>query len=55
LPGRQGSNQYGSNPLVIRDGTIVDGAGTAAFTGDVAIVARRIAAVGSKLSGKTES
>jgi N-acyl-D-aspartate/D-glutamate deacylase len=34
--------------IVIRGGTIVDGAGTAAFTGDVAITGGRIAAVGGK-------
>jgi N-acyl-D-amino-acid deacylase len=35
--------------IVIRGGTIHDGAGTAAFTGDVAIADGRIAAVGRKL------
>ena len=34
--------------IVIRGGTIVDGTGTAAFTGDVAIANGRIAAVGGK-------
>jgi N-acyl-D-aspartate/D-glutamate deacylase len=34
---------------VIRGGTIVDGTGKAAFTGDVAIAGSRIAAVGGKL------
>src|SRR6202166_1621913 len=35
--------------IVIRGGTIVDGTGTAAFTGDVAVAGGRIAAVGGKL------
>ena len=35
--------------IVIRGGTIVDGTGKAAFTGDVAIDGGRIAAVGGKL------
>ena len=35
--------------IVIRGGTIVDGTGKAAFTGDVAIEGDRIAAVGGKL------
>ena len=35
--------------IVIRGGTIVDGTGKAAFTGDVAIAGSRIAAVGGKL------
>ncbi len=34
--------------IVIRGGTIVDGTGKAAFTGDVAIADGRIAAVGGK-------
>ncbi len=34
--------------IVIRGGTIIDGTGKAAFTGDVAIAGGRIAAVGSK-------
>jgi N-acyl-D-aspartate/D-glutamate deacylase len=34
--------------IVIRGGTIVDGTGTGAFTGDVAIAGGRIAAVGGK-------
>ena len=34
--------------IVIRGGTIIDGTGTAAFTGDVAIAGGRIAAVGGK-------
>ena len=34
--------------IVIRGGTIVDGTGKAAFTGDVAIAGGRIAAVGGK-------
>ena len=34
--------------IVIRGGTIVDGTGAAAFTGDVAIDGERIAAVGGK-------
>src|SRR6202051_1505128 len=34
--------------IVIRGGTLVDGAGKAAFTGDVAISGGRIAAVGGK-------
>jgi hypothetical protein len=35
--------------IVIRGGTIVDGTGKVAFTGDVAIAGSRIAAVGGKL------
>jgi len=35
--------------IVIRGGTIIDGTGTPAFTGDVAIAEGRIAAVGCKL------
>jgi N-acyl-D-amino-acid deacylase len=35
--------------IVIRGGTIVDGTGKAAFTGDVAIEGDCIAAVGGKL------
>jgi predicted amidohydrolase len=35
--------------FVIRGGTIVDGTGKAAFTGDVAIKGERIAEVGGKL------
>ena len=35
--------------IVIRGGTIIDGTGKAAFTGDVAIAGDRIAAVGGKL------
>jgi N-acyl-D-aspartate/D-glutamate deacylase len=34
--------------IVIRGGTIIDGTGRAAFTGDVAIGGGRIAAVGGK-------
>ena len=34
--------------IVIRGGTIIDGTGRAAFTGDVAIAGERIAAVGGK-------
>ncbi len=34
--------------IVIRGGTIIDGTGKAAFTGDVAIAGDRIAAVGGK-------
>ena len=34
--------------IVIRGGTIIDGTGQAAFTGDVAIAGGRIAAVGGK-------
>ena len=34
--------------IVIRGGTIIDGTGEAAFTGDVAIAGGRIAAVGGK-------
>ena len=34
--------------IVIRGGTIIDGTGRAAFTGDVAITGGRIAAVGGK-------
>jgi N-acyl-D-amino-acid deacylase len=34
--------------LVIRGGTIIDGTGRAAFTGDVAISGGQIAAVGGK-------
>jgi adenine deaminase len=34
--------------IVIRGGTIIDGFDNAAFTGDVAIVGGRIAAVGSR-------
>jgi hypothetical protein len=34
--------------IVIRGGTIIDGTGHAAFTGDVAIMGGRIAAVGGK-------
>ena len=37
--------------LVIRGGTIVDGSGSAPFTGDVAITGDRIVAVGS-VSGR---
>ena len=41
--------------IVIRGGTIVDGTGKAAFSGDVAIAGGRIAAVGGKLGpGKRE-
>jgi N-acyl-D-amino-acid deacylase len=35
--------------IVIRGGTIIDGTGRAAFTGDVAIAGDRIAEVGGKL------
>ena len=35
--------------IVIRGGTIIDGSGTAAFTGDLAIEDTRIAAVGGRL------
>ena len=35
--------------LVIRGGTIIDGTGRAAFTGDVAIAGGRLAAVGGKV------
>ncbi|MBI3514681.1 MAG: D-aminoacylase, partial [Proteobacteria bacterium] len=35
--------------IVIRGGTIVDGTGAPAFTGDVAIEGQTIAAVGGKL------
>ena len=35
--------------IVIRGGTIVDGAGSPAFTGDIAIAGGRIAATGGKL------
>ena len=34
--------------IVIRGGTIIDGSGKAAFTGDVAIAEGRIAGVGGK-------
>ena len=34
--------------IVIRGGTIIDGTGRAAFTGDVAIAGERIAGVGGK-------
>ena len=34
--------------IVIRGGTIIDGTGSAAFTGDVAIAGERIAGVGGK-------
>jgi N-acyl-D-amino-acid deacylase len=34
--------------IVIRGGTIIDGTGESAFTGDVAIADGRIAAVGGK-------
>ena len=34
--------------IVISGGTIIDGTGTAAFTGDIAIADGRIAAVGGK-------
>ena len=34
--------------IVIRGGTIIDGTGKPAFTGDVAIAGERIAAVGGK-------
>jgi N-acyl-D-amino-acid deacylase len=34
--------------IVIRGGTVIDGTGTAAFTGDVAIADDRIAGVGGK-------
>src|SRR5438132_12249215 len=34
--------------IVIRGGTIIDGTGKAAFTGDVAIAGKRIAAVGGR-------
>jgi N-acyl-D-amino-acid deacylase len=34
--------------IVIRGGTIIDGTGRAAFTGDVAIAGGRLAAVGGK-------
>jgi hypothetical protein len=37
--------------IVIRGGTIVDGTGTAAFTGDVAIAGARIAEVGGAATG----
>jgi N-acyl-D-amino-acid deacylase len=41
--------------IVIRGGTVVDGTGKAAFSGDVAIAGGRIAAVGGKLGpGKRE-
>jgi N-acyl-D-amino-acid deacylase len=34
--------------IVIRGGTIIDGTGRAAFTGDVAIAGGRLAAIGGK-------
>lgn len=34
--------------IVVRDGTIIDGTGRPAFTGDVAVEDKRIAAVGGK-------
>ena len=34
--------------IVVRDGTIIDGTGRPAFTGDVAVEGKRIAAVGGK-------
>jgi len=37
--------------IVIRGGAIIDGTSRAAFTGDVAIVGGRIAAVGGPASG----
>ena len=41
--------------IVIRGGTIIDGTGKAAFSGDVAISGGRIAAVGGKQGpGKRE-
>src|SRR5438034_584771 len=49
-------HRFGARPqersmhdIVIRGGTIIDGTGKAAFTGDVAIAGERIAEVGGKL------
>jgi N-acyl-D-aspartate/D-glutamate deacylase len=41
--------------LVIRGGTIVDGTGKLAFTGDVAIREGRIAAIGKDLGSATRT
>ena len=41
--------------LVIRNGTIVDGTGAAAFVGDIAIVDGRVAAVGADVSASVAS
>ena len=38
--------------LVIRNGSIADGSGGAIFEGDIAVSGGRIAAVGSKVSGR---
>jgi hypothetical protein len=43
-----GNWEAGMHDIVIRGGTIVDGTGRAAFTGDVAIADGRIAGVGGK-------
>src|SRR5690348_8946132 len=42
----EGASMY---DIVIRGGTVVDGTGKVAFTGDVAIAGSQIAAVGGKL------
>src|SRR5262252_3348463 len=46
--GFQDSRSGSMHDIVIRGGTIIDGTGKAAFTGDVAIAGERIAGVGDK-------
>jgi len=41
--------EVGMHDIVIRGGTIMDGTGKAAFSGDVAIAEGRITGVGGKL------
>src|SRR5580692_11529706 len=57
-PGAIHRRHQGATPMhdiVIRGGTIIDGTGTAPFSGDVAIAGGRIAAVGGRLgAGKRE-
>src|SRR5690348_12927471 len=42
------AGEAGMHDIVIRGGTIIDGTGKAAFSGDVAIAGGKIAAVGGK-------
>src|SRR6202012_386654 len=46
--GRRDPREVEMHDIVIRGGTIVDGTGKAAFSGDVAIADGKIAAVGGK-------
>src|SRR6202012_1475318 len=47
-PGREPIWEADMHDIVIRGGTIMDGTGKGAFTGDVAITGGKIAAVGGK-------